>query len=203
MQGRAFHARHKFNESGIAHILNEPVDDVVAEFAMRHLAAAEAQASLDLVAIDQEPDCLILLGLVVVLVNGNGEFDFLDDDDLLLLAGRSFALFLLVKIASIILDAADRRNRIGRDLNQVQSPLACNLQCLEGRQDAELFAVFIDDADFAGANPVVNADKRFCRTFVECDGTPPDVVPAALGRAQIDSATATHPEYSIGPLGRA
>ncbi len=113
MQNCAFHARHKFDGSGIADVLDEPVDDLVAEFAVRHLAAAEAQARLDLVTFVQKADCLVLLGLVVVLVNRNGEFNFLDDDDLLLLACCTLTLFLLVEKASIVLDTADRRNRIG------------------------------------------------------------------------------------------
>ena len=41
-----------------------------------------------------------------------------------------------------------------------------------------MFAVFVDHADFAGANAIVDADKRLGRTFVECDGTSSD----GLGR---------------------
>jgi hypothetical protein len=36
-----------------------------------------------------------------------------------------------------------------------------------------LYAVFVDDADFARANPLVDADKGLCRTFIESDGAPP------------------------------
>jgi hypothetical protein len=39
-----------------------------------------------------------------------------------------------------------------------------------------LFAVFVDHADFAGANAIVNADKRLSRAFIECDGTSSKVV---------------------------
>src|SRR5580698_7223358 len=84
VQNRPFHARHELDHAGVANILNQPIDDLVAQFAVRHLAAAEAQASLHLVAVDEEPHGLILLGLVVMLIHGNGELDFLDDDDLLL-----------------------------------------------------------------------------------------------------------------------
>ncbi len=34
MQNRAFHARHELHHAGIANILNEPVDDVVAQLAV-------------------------------------------------------------------------------------------------------------------------------------------------------------------------
>ena len=200
MQNRSFHARHKLNHTRFTNVLDEPVDDRVAQFAMCHLTAAEPQAGLYLVAFSQKADGLILLRLVVVLVNRDGEFYFLHNNHFLLFARCSLALFLLVQKASIVVDAADGWDRIGRNLNQVQSTLSCNLQSLKRGENAELFAVFIDDADFAGANPVVNADKRFCRTFVECDGTPPDVIAAAFGAfPELDAATATHPEYSIGP----
>jgi len=34
-----------------------------------------------------------------------------------------------------------------------------------------LFAVFVNYADFAGANAIVDADKGLGRAFIECDGT--------------------------------
>ena len=113
VQDRAFHARHELDDTGIADVLDKAVDDVVAEVAMGHLAAAEAETRLDLVAALQKLDGLILLGLVVVLVDGDGELDFLDDDDLLLLLGGAFALFLLVEEAAVVLDAADGRDGVG------------------------------------------------------------------------------------------
>ena len=159
MQNRAFHARHELNHACVANVLDEAIDDRVAKFAMRHLATAEPQACLDLVAFVKEADSLIFLRLVVMLVYRNGEFHFFHDDDFLLFAGRPLALFLLVEEASVVLDAADRRDGVGRDFYEVQTTLACNLQRFKRGENAQLFAVFIDDANFAGANPVVNADK--------------------------------------------
>jgi hypothetical protein len=43
-----------------------------------------------------------------------------------------------------------------------------------------LLAVFVDNANFARANPVVDADKGLCRTFVEYDGAPPKVAATAF-----------------------
>ena len=34
-----------------------------------------------------------------------------------------------------------------------------------------MFAVFVNYADFAGANAIVDADKGLGRAFIECDGT--------------------------------
>jgi hypothetical protein len=176
VQDGAFHARHEFDNAGVADVLDEAVDDVVAEIAVGHLPPTETQAGLHLVAAGKELDRLVLLGLVVVLIHSDGELDLLDDNHFLPLLGGAFALFFLVEEAAVVLDAADRRNRVGRDFHQVQAAFAGNLQSFEGGQNSELFAVLVDDADFARTYPVIDADKGLCRTFIECDGTPPDFI---------------------------
>ena len=64
-----------------------------------------------------------------------------------------------------------------------------------------MFAVFVDYTDFAGANPVVNADKGLGCTFIECDGTPPKgfarLPPGRPGSPRTSERTT---EYSIGPI---
>jgi hypothetical protein len=171
VQDRSFHARHELDNRDVADVLDQAIDDVVAKVAVSHLASAETEAGFDLVAALQELDCLILLGLVVVIVHGDGEFDFLDDDDLLLFARGAFGLVLLVEKAAVVLDAADGWDGGRRDFDQVESTFAGNLQRFKWREDAELFAVLVDYADFAGANAIVDADKRLSRAFIECDGT--------------------------------
>jgi len=195
----AFHAWHELDHGDLADILDEAINDVVAKVAVRHLTSAETEAGFDLVAALQELDCLILLGLVVVVVDGHGEFDFLDDDDLLLFARGAFGLVLLVEKAAVVLDAADGWGSIGRDFNQVQPALAGDLQRFKGREDTELFAVFVDYADFAGANTIVDANKRLGRTFVECDGTSSKWAgrPDPEGPESLQGAR-TQPEYSTG-----
>jgi len=166
MKGGAFHARHELNQTGIADIQNEPVDNLVAEVAMGHLAALEAKRRLYLIAIAKEANSLILLGLVVVLIDGNGELDLFDGDDLLLLARGAVALVLLIQELAVVLDLADGRNGIGGDLYQVQRAFAGHLEGLKRGHDAELFAIFVDDADLAGADTFIGADKRLCGTFI-------------------------------------
>jgi len=71
MQDGAFHPRHKLDDPRITDVLNEPIDDVVAQFAVGHLTAAEAQARLHLVTVRKESNRLVLLGLVVVLIHSD------------------------------------------------------------------------------------------------------------------------------------
>ena len=53
-------------------------------------------------------------------------------------------------------DPADRRDRGGRDLHQVQTLLPCDRDGLRRRHDAELLPGVVDDADLADANPLVH-----------------------------------------------
>ena len=193
----SFHARHELNHAGFADVLDEAVDDVIAEFAVGHLAAAEAEAGLHLITLMKEADRLVLLGLVVVLVNRDGELDFLDGDDLLLLAGGALALFLLVEIATVILDPADGGHGIGGDFHQVKAALTGDFQSLEWRQDAELFAVFVDYADFARADTVIDTNKGLGGSFIESDGTPPKGSAQRCGRDGTDDRRLTERTLSI------
>ena len=106
-------------------------------------------------------------------VNRDRELDLFDKDDLLLLLGRAVALFLLVEKASVILNATNGRNSVRRDFDEIESVLAGNLQGIKNCQNAELFTVFVNDANFTRANAVVDANKCFSGTFIECDGSPP------------------------------
>ena len=118
-----------------------------------------------------------------MLVDGDGEFDFLNDDDLLLLVSCAILLFLLIEESGLILNAADGRDGVGRDFDQIEAALPGDLESFKGGQDAELFAVFVDHTDFAGANAIVDADKRLSRAFIECDGTSSKVVACLCRRA--------------------
>ena len=136
MQRCTFHARHELHNPCIAHVLDQPVDDVVAKIAMSHLPALEAQRRLDLVAFRQEPDCLVLLRLIVMLIHSYRELDFLHDDDLLLLPRSPIALVLLVQKFSVILNTAYRRHGIRGNFHQIQPAFASDLQGLKWLQDA-------------------------------------------------------------------
>jgi hypothetical protein len=96
VERRAFHAGHEFHQARVTNIQDEPIDDLVAEVAMGHLAALEPQRRLYLIALAQKADGLVLLGLVIMFVDGDREFDLFDDNDFLLLACGAVALVLIV-----------------------------------------------------------------------------------------------------------
>jgi hypothetical protein len=162
----AFHAGHEFDQTSVADIEDEAVDDLVTEVTMGHLAAFESQRRFDLVAFSQEADCLVLLRLVVVLVDRHRELDLFDDDDLLLLPCSAIALVLLVKVFAVVLNLADGGNGVGGNLYQVEGAFPGHLEGVKRGHDAELFAIFVDDANLAGADAFVCADKRLGGTFI-------------------------------------
>jgi hypothetical protein len=162
-----FHAGHEFDEASLADVEDEAVNDLVTKVTVGHLATFETKRRLDFVAIAQKADCLIFLGLVVVLINGDRELDLFDSDDLLLFAGGAVALVLLIEELAVVLDLADGRNGVRGDLYKVESAFAGHLEGFKGSHDAELFAVLVDDADFACADTFVGADERLCGTFID------------------------------------
>jgi hypothetical protein len=56
--------------------------------------------------------------------------------------------------------------------------------------DAELFALVVNDANLAGADSIVGADERLCRTFIESYGDPP----------KMSEGTPSQVEYITGPF---
>ena len=124
---------------------------------MRHLAAAEAQRQLDLVAFLEEALHRLHLHLVVVAVDVRAHLDLLDLDDLLVLArlGR----FLLVGVFQLaeIEDLGDRRLGIGGDFDEVEAGLFGSEQCVVDGDDRRDSAVGIDELDPRDSDIAVGA----------------------------------------------
>src|SRR5436190_15221637 len=165
-----FHPRHRFRDGHVAQFVDEPLEDPPPDFRMRHLASAEEDRRLDLVAVLEEALDVLLLELIVVLVDLRPELDLLDQDHLLVLLGLPAPLLLLVLELAEVHDAADRRHRRRRDLDEVESFLPCDGQGLRRRHDAELLAGVVDDADFADPDALVDPHAIVAAgTTGECD----------------------------------
>src|SRR5262249_51571218 len=83
----AFEARLLLDLGELGGIVAHPVEQLVAQLLVGHLAAAEAQRHLDLVAFLEEALHRAHLHVVIVVVDHRPELDLLDLDHLLLLAG--------------------------------------------------------------------------------------------------------------------
>jgi len=67
---------------------------------------------------------------------------------------------LFVAILAEVHQAADRRGRVRRDLNQVNAVGAGKIDGLAERENAELLAVVANDADLTSADFSVYSDER-------------------------------------------
>src|SRR5437660_5077848 len=162
----AFLPRTKLHNAVRFHVLNQPLQNLASQAGAGHFAATEKDGRLDLVALIQEAQYVILLGLVIVVVHVDAEFDLFYGDRFLMLLGFALFLFLLVEILPVVHDAAHGRLRGGRNLNQVQILFAGFLEGFVGRHDAKLLPVVINHADFARPNAIVGADKTFIDTVL-------------------------------------
>ena len=164
MQRVPFLSRTELDDSLIADIFNQPLQNLASQAGARHLASAEEDRRLDLVALIQKTQHVVLLGLVVVIVHVDAELHFLDRDRLLVFLGLALFFLLLVQVFPVIHDAANRRLRRGGNLYQVKVTFTGHLERFERWQDADLLAFIVNHANFARANTLICADKSLVDT---------------------------------------
>src|SRR5579864_2766910 len=164
VQRVAFLPRTKLHNPTLANVFNQALQNFASQAGARHLAAAEKDRGLDLVAFIQKTQHVILLGLVVVIVHVDAELHFFDRDRFLVLFSLAFFLLLLVQKFPVIHDAANWRLRGGRYLDQIQVLFAGHFERFEGGHNADLFTFVADHANFARANTLICADKSLVDT---------------------------------------
>src|SRR5216683_1441437 len=186
----ALHPRRCFGHGHVGQLLDQTLENAPPDLGMRHLAAAEEDRRLDLVAVLEEALDVLLLELVVVLVDLRPELDLFDLDHLLVLASLARALLLLVLVLPEIHDAADRRHGGRRDLDQVEPLLLGDREGLWRRHDAELRAGVVDHPDFADADAFVHSGAVVATwTSVESDKASLRCYPvSSTGRRELGGA---------------
>src|SRR6185503_11780760 len=152
----AFHPRHRLSKRHVAQLGDQPLQDAPADFRVRHLAPAEKDRRLDLVAVLEKALDVLLLELVVVLVDLGPELDLLDEDHFLVLLGLASALLLLVLELAEVHDPADRRNSGRRDLHEIERLASGYRQRLRRGHDSQLLAVVVDHPDFSHPDAFVD-----------------------------------------------
>src|SRR5688572_3531511 len=154
----AFLPRHRLRDRLVAEVRNQPLENAPADLRVRHLAFAEEDRRLHLVAVGEEALDVLLLEVVVVLVHLRAELDFLHLDHALMLLGLAGPLLLLVLVFAEIHDSAHRRHGSRRDLDQVEPLLTRDGHCLLWRHDPELLSGLVNHANFTDADALVGAD---------------------------------------------
>ena len=126
---------------------------------------------------------MVLFCHIVMVVNVDAEFDFLDGDDFLLFLRGPFLFFVLVEELAIVHDLADWRLCRWRDLYKVEPAFFCQFQRLEWRHDAQLPSLIIDHAHLARADAVIHSDKSFI------DAGPPELFVKKSSKKYITRST--------------
>jgi hypothetical protein len=149
---------------------------------MGNLTSAKGNRQLNTIAfLNKAPDVLYF-EVHIMRIGARANLHFLD-------GARSRALFgivglLLQRVAILVEvgDAAYRRRRVGRHLDQVQSLRFGHADGFAQPQDADLGAVNVDDADFRGADLLVDLDCRFSGwrgSEISTNNAPPAAIAAS------------------------
>src|SRR5580765_5830060 len=140
--------------------LNEFFHHLETDFLMRHFAAAETQGQFNLHLIAQKIDRVGEFDAKIVRINLRAELDFFDLVGVVMFFRLFFLFRLFVTIFAVVHEAADRRGRVGRDLDQVDAVGAGKIDGLAQREHTQLLAVVAHDAYFTGAYFSVYSDER-------------------------------------------
>jgi hypothetical protein len=139
-------------------LLTDRKEQRAATVRMGHLAPAETDGHLELVALVEEARRGFDLGLDVVVVDLRGHPDLFPRDGALLLLGVLGFLLFLVAVLAEVEDLRDGRRRVRRDLDQVPAFALGKLQGARCRYDPKLGPVGADEADGGNADLVVDAE---------------------------------------------
>lgn len=158
-----------FNDAELGAGGSKTLHNLLSQFGMLNLTAAETQGNLYLISATEETARVVLLGLKIVLLNANTELNFLDGNDLLILPCVLFPFCLLKAVLAVIHNLTDGGICLGRNLYKIQSLVIRDLLCIAGGLNPQLCAVGINQANLSVSDLFVEL-KLFC-----ADGkTPPN-----------------------------
>jgi hypothetical protein len=155
--GVALHQGHPFHDSHVFHSIGDFLEQLAAEIGVCHLAAAEAEGNLDLVALFDEALDALGLEVHIVLVGLGAEAHLFQQNDLLVLPRLAILLLLLVLEPAVVQEPADRRDRGRSYFDEVKPSISRELERLSRCHNAELLAILADDSDLTDPNPLIHS----------------------------------------------
>ena len=96
-------------------------------------------------------------------VDRGGKLDLLHAIGVLVLFGFLLFLGLLVSVLAVVDHPADRRRRVGGDLDKVHGAAAGEIDRFVQGNDTHLLPVRTDDTNFAGTYLSIDPDEGTCR----------------------------------------
>jgi hypothetical protein len=143
---------------------------------MGNLTTAKRNRQLNTIAFLNKALDVLYFEVHIMGIGARANLHFLDGAGGRALFGVVGLLLLRVTILVEVGYAADRRVRVGRDLDQVESLRFGRADRLAQAEDAYLGAVYVDDADFRRADLLIDLDRRFSRwrgSEISSDNAPP------------------------------
>src|SRR5947207_712993 len=144
-------------------VVRDAIEDPPADILVDHLAAPEHDRHLDLLSCFEELSQTLELGLEVVLRHLRTKLHLLELDDVLLAPLVLLTLDGLELEASVIHQAADRRARLWRHLDEVQALLVCDAKRGVQGKHTQLVVLVVDQSHFRAADLIVDPQlfKRY------------------------------------------
>lgn len=137
------------------------VQQAFADVRVSHFTAAERDRHLDLIAAVQKLRGLPSFGRQIMIVDFRSNSDFLELNDMLVAPRFPFLTALLVPELPVVHQSADRRDRVGRHLDEIQASLARHVKRLTSLHDSDLRAFLVNQPDFANANALIHASLNW------------------------------------------
>lgn len=161
----SFELRRLFHNAMFGNRLGEFFHDLMPNLGMGHLASAEADRHLELVALLKELGRLLDLGVQVADIDVQRKADLFDFDHLLVFLGFFFPFGLFKAVLAVIHDPANRRSGLRGNFHQIEILLDRKPLCLTGIHDAELASVRRDHPNLLV--PDILVDEQFLHANVK------------------------------------
>ena len=153
-----FLTRRRFHDRHVGQLGQDAPHQFVADFGVRHLAAAERDRELHLVASVQEVARMGHLEIVIMVVDLGAHLHFFELHLVLLLLGFARPAVLLVLEFPVVHDPAHRRSCRGRNFDQVEIAGLRECQGFARGEHTDLLPVVPDYPDLRDANAIVDPD---------------------------------------------
>lgn len=165
-------------------IFLDRLSQLMAEFLVGHLAAAELELDAHLVTFCEEVFRVYDLDVIVMRVDADAELKLLHLARLLVLVRLLLVLLLEVLVFAVVDDFADRRISVWSYFHQVKTALLGDPDGLMGGKDAKLMlAVLLNHADLGCANAFIDARLVEVTAAIVLAGTASVVARGAGGLA--------------------
>src|SRR5713226_3819974 len=152
----ALEQRRALDDRERLRVVRDSVENPPSDVLVDHLPAPEHDRHLYLLSCFEELLQTLELRLEIVLGDLGSQLHLLQLDDVLLAALVLLALDRLELVASVVDQAADRRARLRRHLDKVESLLACDAQSGVQGEHSQLVVLVIDQTHFRAADLIVD-----------------------------------------------